>query len=334
MGMYCLNMLVIALELACTQPAYEDVATKFFEHFVYIANALNTAYGGTGLWDEEDGFYYDILHTPDDRQVPLKIRSFVGLIPLFAVETLEPALLEKLPRFRRRMAWFVKYRPHLLGNLCLLTESGAHDRCLLSLANKGQLERVMERMLDPAQFLSKYGLRALSKEHEATPYTFHVNGQTYTVTYEPAESSTGLFGGNSNWRGPIWFPLNYLMIESLQKYHHYYGDALKVELPRGSGRYVNLNEVATDLSRRLMRIFLRDEAGRRPFYGGVDYFQRDPHWRDHMLFYEYFHGDNGAGIGANHQIGWTALVAKLIQQSGGRGEEKQEALSKAIRQEA
>ncbi len=316
--MYCLNMLAMALELARVRPAYEDVATKFFEHFIYIANAINNATGRQGLWDEEDGFFYDWLHTPDGHLIPLKIRSFVGLIPLYAVETLEPDLLEKLPRFRRRMEWFLKYRPELVAQIASLTEPGEGQRRLLSLVDRPQLERVMQRMLDANEFLSDYGLRALSKRHEAEPYTFHVNGETYRVAYEPAESTTGLFGGNSNWRGPIWFPVNFLMIESLQKFHHFYGDALQVESPYGSGRYVNLWEVAGDLSRRLSSLFLRDETGRRPFYGGEDYFQQNPHWKDHILFYEYFHGDNGAGIGASHQTGWTALVAKLIQQGGGQ----------------
>jgi hypothetical protein len=319
MGMYCLNMLAIALELARTRAAYEDVATKFFEHFIYIADAINGAYSydGDGLWDEEDGFYYDIIRLPGGRNVPLKIRSFVGLIPLYAVETLEADLLEKLPRFRRRMEWFIKYRPNLVENIASLTNPGEEDRRLLSLVNQEQLTRVMTRMLDPGQFLSDYGLRALSKEHEDSPYIFHVDGRTHVVPYEPAESSSGLFGGNSNWRGPIWFPVNYLMIESLQKYHHYYGDKLKVELPPGSNQRLSLDEVAAELSRRLINLFQQDKAGRRPFYGGVDYFQHDLHWRDYILFYEYFHGDNGAGIGASHQTGWTALIAKLIQQSGG-----------------
>jgi len=316
MGMYCLNMLAIALELAKAKPAYEDVATKFFEHFVYIAYAINRACGGRGLWHEEDGFYYDMLQTPDGRMVPMKVRSFVGLIPLFAAETLEPEILDQLPRFRKRMEWFIRYRPHLLDHFSLSTEPGAEGSLLLSLANQQQIERVLERMLDPVQFLSDYGLRAVSKEHEEAPYVFSVDGKAYSVAYEPAESSTGLFGGNSNWRGPIWFPVNYLMIESLQKYHHYYGDTLKVELPRGSGRYVDLKDVADDLSRRLTEIFLPDTNGRRPYYGGVDYFQQDPHWQGYVLFYEYFHGDNGAGIGASHQTGWTALVAKLIEKAG------------------
>jgi hypothetical protein len=319
MGMYCLNMLAIALELARTRPAYEDVATKFFEHFIYIANAINAhMVDEHGLWDEENGFYYDALHTPDDRHFPLQLQTFVGLIPLYAVETLEPDLLDKLPRFRRRMEWFIKYRPNLVSRIASLVTPGEGGRLLLSLVDRRQLTRIMQRMLDPQQFLSDYGLRSLSKEHEGKPYTLTVNGNTYVVRYEPAESSSGLFGGNSNWRGPIWFPVNYLIIESLQKYHYYYGETLQVELPSGSGVAATLDEVATDLSHRLTSIFLRNKTGRRPFYGGVELFQHDPHWRDHILFYEYFHGDNGAGIGASHQTGWTALVAKLIQQSGGK----------------
>ncbi len=317
MGMYCLNMLAMALELARHNPAYEDMATKFFEHFIYIANAINDTCGDEGLWAEADGFYYDQIHLPDGRHIPLQIRSFVGLIPLFAVETLEPDLLALLPRFRRRLAWFVKYRPHLVQHVASLTHPGVNGRRLLALVNQQQLQQVARRMFDPAQFLSEYGLRALSKEHEAHPYTFYVNDQTYTVGYEPAESSSGLFGGNSNWRGPIWFPVNYLMVESLQKFHHYYGDGVQVELPTGSGQMGNLGQAAAELSRRLLTIFLLDEHGRRPFYGRVDLFQNDPHWRDYLLFYEYFHGDNGTGLGASHQTGWTALVAKLLQQRAG-----------------
>ncbi|MBE7468376.1 MAG: glucosidase [Anaerolineales bacterium] len=320
MGMYCLNMLAIALELARTDRAYEDVATKFFEHFIYIANAICNLGDGFSLWDEADGFFYDVLHLPDGRHVPLKIRSLVGLIPLFAVETLEPDLLEKLPRFRQRMEWFLEYRPKLVQNIASLTEPGQNGRRLLAIADRDKLTKILPRMLDPTQFLSDYGLRSLSQRHRDEPYLFNANGQVHIVNYEPAESSSGLFGGNSNWRGPIWFPVNFLMVESLQKYHHYYGDSLQVELPRYSGQWANLDEVATDLSRRLMAIFRRDEThdGRRPVFGGVDLFQHDPHWRDYLPFYEYFHGDNGAGIGASHQTGWTALVAKLIQQSGGQ----------------
>ena len=317
MGMYCLNMLAMALELARTRPAYEDMATKFFEHFLYIAEAINSRYGDQGLWHEEDGFFYDVIHCPDGRYIPVDIRSFVGLIPLYAVETLEPELLEKLPRFKRRMDWFIRYRPQLVKNIASLTRPGAGGRRLLSLVNQEQLARVMAHMLDEGKFLSDYGLRSLSKEHEATPFTFSVDGQTHTVSYQPGESTSGMFGGNSNWRGPVWFPVNYLMIESLQKYHHYYGNSLQVELPTHSGQRRNLEEVAARLSRNLIKIFLRDENGQRAFSGDGDIFQSDPHWRDYILFYEYFNGDNGVGIGASHQTGWTALVAKLIQQSGG-----------------
>lgn len=319
MGMFCLNMLAMALELARHDIAYEDVATKFFEHFIYIANAINNTCGGKGLWDEGDGLYYDMLHLPDGSSVPLKVHSLAGLIPLFAVETMAEALLEQLPRFRQRMEWFIKYRPYWVEQVAPLTEPGKGGRRLLSLVSKGQLQRIMVRMLDNDEFLSAYGLRSVSKVHEATPYTFVVDGQTYTVSYVPGESNTALFGGNSNWRGPIWFPLNYLMIESLQKYDHYYGDEVKVALPQGSGRQATLDEVATELSRRLERLFLRDAEGKRPFYGPNDYFQNDPHWRDYLLFHEYFHGDSGRGLGASHQTGWTALVAKLIQRSGGGG---------------
>jgi Glycosyl hydrolase family 63 C-terminal domain len=315
MGMYCLNMLAIALELARTRPAYEDIATKFFEHFIYIAQAINDTCGGEGLWNHEDGFYYDQVHLPHGEHIPLKIKSFVGLIPLFAVETLEPSLLEKLPHFKARMNWFLKYRPDLVAKVASLTDTGMGERLLLSIVDRSKLERILTRMLDGKQFLSDYGLRSVSKEHEAAPYRLEVNGQSHEVRYEPAESSSGLFGGNSNWRGPIWFPVNFLILESLEKYHHYYGDSLKVELPTGSGQHVSLQEAADDISKRLTSIFLRDEHGRRAFYGGNDYFQTNPHWRDHILFHEYFHGDIGAGIGASHQTGWTALVAKLIQDS-------------------
>ncbi len=311
MGMFCLNMLAMALELARTKPAYEDVATKFFEHFIYIADAINGV-GDVGLWDEEDGFFYDQIHLPDGRFFPLKLRSFVGLIPLYAVETLEPDLLEKLPRFRRRMEWFIEYRPELVSHIASLTEPGESGRRLLSLVNRSQLSRILQRMLDPKQFLSPFGVRSLSKEYGERPYQLNINGHTYTVRYTPAESDTHLFGGNSNWRGPIWLPVNYLLIESLQKYHHYYGEVLRVPLPTGADTAVTLNQVANDLSRRLLKLFLRNDAGERPFYGGVSQFQNDPLWRDYMLFYEYFHGDSGAGVGASHQTGWTALVAKLL----------------------
>ena len=244
----------------------------------------------------------------------MKIRSFVGLIPLFAVETLDSDLLALLPTFNKRMEWFITYRPHLVENIASLTKPGVGGLRLLSLVNQEQLKRVLAHMLDEGKFLSDYGLRALSKEHEATPFTFTVDGQPHTVSYQPGESTSGMFGGNSNWRGPIWFPLNYLMIESLKKYHHYYGNDLQTELPNGSGQKTTLDDAAEKLSHRLMKIFLRDRRGHRAFYGEVDIFQNDPHWRDYILFYEYFHGDSGAGIGASHQTGWTALVANLIQQ--------------------
>ncbi|RMG97363.1 MAG: glucosidase [Chloroflexi bacterium] len=314
MGMYCLNMLAMALELARSKPAYEDVATKFFEHFIYIANAINNTCGHTGLWDEEDGFYYDQIHLPDGRFIPLKIHSFVGLIPLFAAEILDTNLLEQLPRFRRRMEWFLRYRPQLVTNVAPLVEMDQNGRILLSIVDQHKLTRVLQRMLDPQQFLSNYGLRSLSKEHETTPFVFYLNGQQFQVRYEPAESTTGLFGGNSNWRGPIWFPVNYLMVESLRTYHRYYGNTLRVNLPAPNGRSVTLAEVANDISQRLIHIFQQDETGKRPFHGNASYFHTNPHWRDHILFYEYFHGDNGTGIGANHQTGWTALIAKLIQE--------------------
>ena len=317
MGMYCLNMLAIALELARTRPAYEPIATKFFEHFIYISQAINCHCAGTGLWDEKDGFYYDALQAADGSTRRLAIRSFVGLIPLFAVETLDPALLEKLPSFRRRMEWFLRYRPDWVANIASITEPGEGGLRLLAIPDRNKLERVLARVCDPAQFLSDFGIRSLSREHAEHPFTLDRNGGTLSVGYEPAESTTNLFGGNSNWRGPIWFPLNYLLIETLQKYHHYYGDSLTVKLPSGTGRPLNLDEVAAEFARRLIGIFTRNEEGQRAVFGGNKYFQGDEHWRDHLLFHEYFHGDNGAGLGASHQTGWTALVAKLIQRCGG-----------------
>jgi hypothetical protein len=313
MAMYCLNMLNIALELAWTRPAYEDVATKFFEHFVYIANAFYDMGGhGVSLWDETDGFFYDMIHTPDGSFLPLRIRSFVGLIPLFAVGSLEPELLEKLPRFRRRLEWFLEYRPHLVEHVAPLNELGRHGRYHLAIVGRDRLARILSRVFDPDEFLSDYGLRSLSKYHQKHPYRLRLGGQVYEVQYEPAESSTDLFGGNSNWRGPLWFPINYMMIEALRKYDDHYEDSLQIEFPGGWANWYTLEMAADELSKRLVRIFLRDEEGCRPVFGGEMIFQQDPHWRDHILFYEYFHGDNGAGIGASHQTGWTALVAKLI----------------------
>lgn len=317
MAMYTLNLLAIAMELASEDPAYEDVASKFWEHFIYIAHAMShRGNDGMGLWDEMDGFFYDVLKFSDGRKYPMRIRSMVGLIPLFAVETLEPELLEKLPDFKRRMEWFIENRPDLVGNVACMRTPGRAERRLLSIANQEQLRRILQYMLDEQEFLSPYGIRALSRYHQAHPYTMGVNGTEHRVDYEPGESTTGLFGGNSNWRGPIWFPVNYLLIESLQKFHHYLGDNFKVEFPTGSGKMLTLWEVAGELSRRLTKIFLKDERGRRPVYGAAEKFQSDPHWRDLILFHEYFHGDNGAGIGASHQTGWTGIVTKLLQQSG------------------
>jgi len=316
MAMFCLNMLKISLELATqVDPIFEDVASKFFEHFLYIAAAMN-ALGDGGLWDENDGFFYDRLRFPDGRSTLLRVRSIVGLIPLFAVDTMEPEVIEKLPGFRRRMEWFLRHRPNLASNVASLTREGVQSRRLLSVLVRPRLARVLERMLDESEFLSPYGIRSLSKFHERFPFTVALDGQQHSIRYEPAESSTAMFGGNSNWRGPVWFPVNYLLIESLQKYNHYYGQDLLVEFPSGSGHRITLGQAAAELSRRLARLFLRDSSGRRPVFGAVEKFQRDPHFRDYVLFYEYFHGDNGAGLGASHQTGWTALVAKLLQQSG------------------
>ncbi|MBX7172375.1 MAG: hypothetical protein K1X72_15520 [Pyrinomonadaceae bacterium] len=312
MAMYCLNLLAIALELAVTDDSYEDVATKFWEHFIYIADAMNNLGNeGISLWNEEDGFYYDVLHLHGQGNTPLKVRSMVGLIPLFAVATIDKETLDALPDFKRRFEWFCENRPKLTANI-----ENNGERRLLSIAFKERLARVLKVMLDENEFLSDYGIRALSRYHQDNPYILHVNGNEHRVDYEPAESSTGLFGGNSNWRGPIWMPVNYLLIESLQKFDHFYGNDFKIECPTGSGNLMNLWEVSQELSRRLSRIFLRDGDGKRPVYGEIDKFQTDENWRDYVLFYEYFHGDTGAGVGANHQTGWTGLVAKLLQQSG------------------
>ena len=317
MAMYTLNLLAIALELAREDPAYEDVASKFWEHFLYIAHAMNhRGLDGIGLWDETDGFFYDVLRFPDGRKYPMRIRSMVGLIPLFAVETLEPELLDRLAGFKRRLEWFIHNRPDLVGSVACMSTRGNKERRLLSIVASDQLRRILQVMLDEQEFLSPYGIRALSRYHHQHPYALAVNGTEYHVNYEPAESSTGLFGGNSNWRGPIWFPVNYLLIESLQKFHHYLGDGFKVELPARSGNFLTLWEVAGELSRRLSRIFLRDEKGERAVYQGISKFQADSNWSHLIQFHEYFHGDSGRGVGASHQTGWTGLVAKLLQQSG------------------
>jgi hypothetical protein len=317
MGMYCLNMLAISLELAREDPAYEDVASKFFEHFVHIADAINSHVAeGLSLWDEEDGFFYDAVHMPSGEQHYLKVRSMVGLIPLFAVETLEPELIARLPGFQRRMQWFLDNMPSFATRVDSSQTSPNGVRRLLSLVDRKQLVRIIGYMVNKEEFYSPHGIRALSKYHAAHPYTLSVNGNEYRVDYEPGESQSGLFGGNSNWRGPVWFPANFLMIESLQKFHHYYGDDFRVECPSGSGKQMSLWDVSAELSRSLTHIFLRDESGHRPVYGENEKFQNDPLWRDLILFYEYFHGDSGAGLGASHQTGWTGLVSKLLEQTG------------------
>jgi len=317
MGMYCLNMLKIALELAVDDAVYEDLATKFLEHFLYIAGALNgVGVDSAPLWDDTDEFFYDTLHLATGEFLPLKVRSLVGLMPLLAVETLEPDLLERLPNFRRRMRWFLANRPQLASLVASWEEPGMGERRLLALVHGHRMKALLRRMLDPEEFLSDHGIRALSRYHRDHPYVLEIGGMESRVEYEPAESKSGLFGGNSNWRGPIWFPINFLLIEALQKCDHYYGPEFRVECPAASGSLASLGEVAGDLSRRLQSIFLLDESGRRPVFGPDEAVQSDTNWRDHVLFYEYFNGDTGAGVGASHQTGWTGLVAKLLEQTG------------------
>ena len=314
MAMYALNLMRIALELAQHNHVYEDIASKFFEHFLHIAEAMSRVGGehGVGLWNDEDKFFYDVLRLPDGSFTPLRLRSMVGLIPLFAVETLEPELLEHVPEFRQRLEWFLNARPDLARLVSHWNEDGRGHRRLLSLLRGHRMKRLLRRMLDETEFLSRYGVRALSRAHLGEPYVYHLDGADLQVRYQPGESDSGLFGGNSNWRGPIWFPVNFLIIESLQKFHHYYGDDFLVECPTGSGRFLTINEIANELAGRLTRIFLKDETGNRPLYSDRERLQRDPHFRDYVLFYEYFHGESGRGVGASHQTGWTGLVAKLL----------------------
>lgn len=317
MAMYCLNMMAIALELAEQDDTYEDVASKFWEHFLYIANAMNKrGKDSISLWDEEVGFYCDVLHLHGENDFPLKVRSLVGLVPLFAVLTIESELLNRLPNFKRRLRWFVENRPDLTADVACMRTPGDGERRLLAIAYRERLEKVLRLMLDEGEFLSPYGIRSLSKFHEQNPYILPIDGNEHRVDYEPGESSSGFFGGNSNWRGPVWFPVNYLIIESLQKFHHYFGDELKVQFPTGSDNYLNLWEVAAEISKRLSRVFLPDENGKLPALNGTERFQNDEHWRDLLLFHEYFHGDTGQGLGASHQTGWTGLIAKLLQQNG------------------
>ena len=318
MALYCLILLSMAVELAHDDTAYEDVASKFLEHFVYIADAMNDIGGqsgeGIGLWDETDGFYYDALHM-NGIHTPLKVRSMVGIIPLFAVETFEPEDLEGLPNFRRRMQWFIDHRPGVSEQVDMSKKTDKGARLLLSLVSRKRLSRMLRYILDEKEFLSPYGIRSLSKFHAEHPFDLKLDGQQHTVDYEPAESTVDLFGGNSNWRGPVWFPLNFLLIESLQRYHYYYGEDLKADFPAGAGQSKNLWDISCEISRRLTHIFLLDD-GKRAVYGNQSIFEKDAYWRDLILFYEYFNGDDGAGLGASHQTGWTALVAKLLEQSG------------------
>jgi hypothetical protein len=320
MGMFCLTMMQTALELALENPVYENIATKFFEHFLGIAAAMNNAGGqGIGLWNEEDEFFYDVLHTPGNRYFPLKVRSLVGLMPLLAVETLEPAVLETMPGFAERLEWYLANRPDLAGLVSRWYEPGNGERRLMALTRGHRMKCLLRRMLDPNEFLSEYGVRSLSKFHQQNPYILNVHGEEKRVGYEPAESQSNIFGGNSNWRGPVWFPINFLLIESLQKFHHYYGDDFKVECPTGSGQFVTLNEVGNELSNRLIKLFLRNEKGERPFEGSSGDSLGAEFDRERYLFHEFFHADTGGGLGASHQTGWTGLVAKLIQQQGTRG---------------
>ena len=315
MAMYCLDLLTIALELAKDNDIYEDIASKFFEHFLYIVDAMNhLGSEGADLWNEEDGFYYDVLQLPNGEHLDLKVRSLVGLIPLFAVTTIDRETLDKLPGFRNRIEWFVNERPKLSRNLACMEGCDNNSRRLLAVVNEDRLRQVLEKMLDETEFLSDYGIRSVSKYHKENPYIFETNGETYDVTYEPAESPTKMFGGNSNWRGPIWFPINYLIIESLQRFDYYYDGNFEVECPTGSGKMMTLWDVAAELERRLIKIFLFKESGERPLYGDFMKFHHDENWKDLLTFNEYFHGDDGAGLGASHQTGWTGLVAKLIMQ--------------------
>ncbi len=315
MALFCLNMLEIALELATHDRAYEDVASKFFEHFMYVATAMNS-YGDDGveLWDDEDGFYYDVLRRPDHTSQSIKTRSVVGLIPLFAVTVLDPTVLEMFPGFRKRMQWFLENRPDLTANVASMQRPGQGERFMLTTVRRDRLERVLHRFLNEDEFLADHGIRGVSKYHAEHPYCVTIENETFGIDYEPAESTSGSFGGNSNWRGPIWFPLNFLMIESLQKYDFYYGDSFQIAMPYPQGQTMRLDEVAAQLEHRLLSLFVQDEKGERPFNGGNPTFNLDPHWKDLILFNEYFCANSGKGLGASHQTGWTGVIAKIIQQ--------------------
>jgi len=316
MAMFCQNMLELATEIAAHDPVYQDLATKFVDHFLLIAEATNRMAGrNIGLWDEEDGFYYDVLRAPDGQEIPLKVRSIVGLLPLCATTIFEKYQMERVPKVVEQTLKRLSGSPVLRNSIHPTGPGhmGAYGRGILALVNEDKLRRILSRMLDPAEFLSPFGIRSLSRYHSGHPYVFNAGGTEYRLDYLPAESNTGTFGGNSNWRGPIWFPVNSLIIRALLQFYLYYGDDFRVECPTGSGNLMNLFEVSREISRRLEKIFLRDDHGRRPVYGGLEKFQHDPYWRDNILFYEYFHGDNGAGLGASHQTGWTGLIARLMQ---------------------
>ena len=317
MALFSQNMAEIAVELAAHDPGYEDMVLKFAEQFYYIAAAMNRP-GTDGMWDEEDGFYYDLLRLPDGSATRLKVRSLVGLLPLCATTVIEPWQRDRIPRALTGLLDRLRRIPELENTMHPAgpEHRGVNDRGMLALLNQERLRRILTKMLDENEFFGPCGIRSISKFHEQHPYVFHVNGQEYRVDYLPAESNTGMFGGNSNWRGPVWMPVNAMIIRALLNFYLYYGDNFKIECPTGSGKLMNLFEVSKELSERLTRTFLRDEQGRRPVYGGTEKFQSDPHWRDYLQFFEYFHGDNGAGLGASHQTGWTGLVAKFIQLYG------------------
>jgi hypothetical protein len=312
MASYCLTMLSISLELALERPVYEDIASKFFEHFVNICDAINSL-GGTGLWDSADGFYYDQLIINHKEPIPLRIRSLVGLLPMCAVTVLKQKTIDALPSFRKRMDWFLLNRPDLLKYITVRRASGKNPgRCLLAIPSEARLRQSLAYMLDPAEFLSNFGIRSLSKAHDEKPFTFEHEGTRHEVAYAPGEATTDMFGGNSNWRGPIWFPVNFLIIEALERYFYFYGETFTIEYPRGSGTFANLRDVAIDLCDRLVSLFLPDQQGYRPCFGSAKRYSDVPHWRDLLLFHEYFHGENGTGLGASHQTGWTALVTRCL----------------------
>lgn len=313
MAMFSLNMLQISLDLSMYNPVYQDMAIKFFEHFLYIAGAMNNV-GDTNvsLWDDEDNFYYDVVHAPDEQSQQLKVRSMVGLIPLFAVEILKSETYKALPEFRKRLDFFLKERPVLAALVSRWEEQGMEHRRLLSILRGFRMKKLLEKMLDEKEFLSDYGVRALSKYHKDNPFIFEIQGKKLSVAYLPGESDSSFFGGNSNWRGPIWFPVNYLLLESLLKFYTYYGNEFKVEFPTGSGDFKNMREVTRELCLRLIKLFLPDANGNRPIYGKNKKMQQDPHFKDHILFYEYFNGDTGEGLGASHQTGWTGLIAEMM----------------------